>query len=145
MAHNLVIKTAEDIHGMEPRWHGTTAVERGVLKHFHMETSGFNVTLPTATSNKATGYARVDAGRWIVDCPWCKSAAFASREDRRFFCVECANTAVHGAWINVVFPGEWAEIEALLSVRPHAMNQWWTPGEKLSQLQAENIEHGLPA
>src|ERR1039458_8742106 len=96
MGYDLVIRTAEDVHIAEPQWHGKSAVERGVLKHSHIK------TLPTAQSTMATGFARVDLGRWVVDCPWCNSAAFASREDRRFFCVECGNAAVHGAWITVI-------------------------------------------
>jgi hypothetical protein len=142
---NIAIKAAEDFHHYDPRWHGATAAERIVLAHFHMETSGHNITLPTDTSTKATLYARVDLGRWIVVCPWCKSAQHASREDHRFFCVECGNAAIGGLWASVSWPNEWEDIEAILSRRPDKGNQWWTPGkETLADLQAENEAHGCP-
>jgi ribosomal protein L37AE/L43A len=139
----LAVKSAEDFHHHDPRWGNTTAAERIVLAHWHMETNGFNVELPKMVTNKATVYARVDLGRWIVDCPWCKSAQHASREDHRFFCVECGNAAVNGAWVPVHWPHEWAEIEAILSVRPDKSNQWWSPGETLASLQSENDNHGV--
>lgn len=139
----LAIKSAEDFHHPDLRWGNTTAAERIVLAHWHMETDGFHVTLPAMTTNKATAYARVDLGRWIVDCPWCKSAQHASREDHRFFCVECGNAPVRGQWITVHWPNEWAEIEEILSKRPDKGNQWWSPGETLKSLQAENDEHGV--
>lgn len=142
MGYQLAIKAAEDFHHPDSRWGNTTAAERIVLAHFHMETSGDNVTLPTAISTKATAYARVDLGRWIVDCPWCKSAQHASREDHRFFCVECGNVAVDGQWITVQWPVEWQDVEAVLRSRPSAGNQWFTPGqETLADLEAENIQH----
>src|ERR1039457_4537535 len=141
--YRLPIKSAEDFHHADPRWGNTTADERIVLAHWHMETSGHHIDLPKMVSNKATVYARVDLGRWIVDCPWCKSAQHASREDHRFFCVECGNAAVTGAWVSVHWPNEWAEIEEILSCRPSAGNQWWTPGETLASLQAENDENGV--
>lgn len=138
----LVIKSAEDFHHPDPRWGTTTAAERGVLKHWHMETNGFNVELPKSHSTKATAYARVDLGRWIADCPWCKSAQFASREDHRFFCTECGNAPVHGAWITVLWPDEWEEIEQILGQRLNVGNQWWSPGETLDKLEEENRVQG---
>lgn len=150
----LPIKSAEDFHHHDQRWGNTTAAERIVLKHWHMETSGFNVDLPRMVSNKAVAYARVNYGRWLVDCPWCGSAQNASREDHRFFCVECGNNTVKNVWIPVEWPPEWREIELLLGVRPIPANMNWFPGkgptvvlhperETLADLQAENIEHGV--
>src|ERR1019366_9571036 len=150
----LTIKTAEDFHHPDPRWGHTTAAERIVLAHWHMETNGFNVDLPKMVSNKAVAHVRVCHGVWLVDCPWCGSAQRASREDHRFFCVECENNTVGGnAWIPVKWPKEWREIEALLGVRPTPACMNWFPGEgatakiskreTLADLQAENIEHGV--
>jgi len=152
----LAIKSAEDFHHPDPRWSGTTAAERIVLAHWHKETHGFNVTLPTMQTNKVTAHARVDWGRWIVDCPWCTSAQNASREDHRFFCVECGNAAVRGQWITVIWPDEndLVQVEMLLSMRPSRDNQFWTPTwatyapkhlprEEISVLVDENKEHGV--
>jgi hypothetical protein len=148
----LPIKSAEDFHHHDPRWgNHTTATERIVLKNWHMETDGFYVTLPKMVSNKAFAYARVCHGVWLVDCPWCGSAQRASREDHRFFCVECENNTVNNVWISVVWPPEWQEIERLLGVRPIPANMNWFPGEgptanihgreTLEDLQVENIKH----
>jgi hypothetical protein len=142
----IAIKSAEDFHHHDPRWgSSTTAAERIVLQYWKhgdpmMEGSA---RLPRMVSNKATVYARVDLGRWIVDCPWCKSAQHASREDHRFFCVECGNAAVDGHWVPVSWPNEWAAIEEILSARPDKGNQWWSPGETIASLQYENEIHGV--
>src|ERR1039458_2633890 len=139
----LRIKSAEDFHRPDERWGNTTAAERIVLAHWQMETNGFNVTLPRMVSNKATAFARVCHGVWIVDCPWCKSAQKASRVDHRFFCVECENNAVKNAWIPVTWPEEWQVIEMLLGSRPIPANQNWFPYETLADLQAENEKYGV--
>ena len=154
--YRLAIKSAEDFHHPDQRWAGATAAERIVLAHWHMETDGYNITMPRLTTNQAVTHARVDWGRWLADCPSCSSAQNASREDHRFFCVECGNVAVGGQWIEVVWPSdaEMRRVEELLSMRPSKDNQWWTPTwatfapryfprEEIDILVAENIEHGV--
>ena len=143
MVTRLAIKSAEDFHLPDQRWLGSTAAERIVLAHWHMETDGHHVEVPRMVTNKATAFALVNHGRWIVRCLWCMSSQNASREDHRFFCVECGNAAVKGAWVPVVWPDEWVEIEELLCGRPAPANMNWTPGEPLSVLAAENLEHGV--
>ena len=153
--YRLTIKSAESFHRPDRRWGKTTAAERIVLAHWHMETSGFNVTLPKGTSTAAVTHARVDLGRWVCDCPWCASCQNASREDHRFFCVECGNSPVGGQWIEVIWPTEQelADVENLLGQR-HRTNQWYTPAyaasapvwfvrESVADIAAENREHGL--
>jgi hypothetical protein len=154
--YRLPIKSAEDFHHPDKRWGNTTAAERIVLAHWHMETNGFNVTLPKLHTTKVVTHARLDWGRWVVDCPWCASAQHASREDHRFFCVECGNAAVRGQWISVVWPddAEIARVEELLSCRPSKDNQFWTPTwatfapprfarEEIDVLVVENKVHGV--
>lgn len=135
------IKSGEDLYHFDARFGGQSSAEWVVL-HPHFGCFKSPSHLPSSTTNAATAYARVDLGRWIVDCPWCKSAQAASREDHRFFCVECRNVAVHSAWVPVFWPNEWEEIEALLAHR-QVGNQWWSPGETLAKLEAENKEHGV--
>lgn len=147
----LTIKSAEDIYLHDQRWGNPprSAAERVVLKYWLRDKFGMAyeesvVALPRMVTNKATTYARVDLGRWIVDCPWCKSAQHASKEDHRFFCVECGNAEVKGAWVPVHWPEEWRDIEKVLERRPDKGNQWWTPvKETLADLRAENKEHGV--
>jgi hypothetical protein len=86
--------------------------------------------------------ARVDHGRWIVDCPNCNGAQFASVTDRRFLCCECENIAIGGLWRRVVWPDNWPEIESVLRVRP-IENRNWHPEESTDDLRAENAAHDL--
>ena len=89
--------------------------------------------------------ARVNHGRWIVDCPNCRSASFATAPTPRlrsavpsFVCPDCNG----GPW-PAGYPAERAAIVALLDVRPDPTKRNWAPGETLGDLAAENAEHGL--
>ena len=48
--------------------------------------------------------ARVDHGRLIADCPFCRSAQMASRDDPYFLCADCFNRPVGGKLIPVTGP-----------------------------------------
>lgn len=84
--------------------------------------------------------AYVNEGRWVVDCPFCAGAQLASRVDRRFWCVECQNAEVAGAWVTVSWPLQEREIEAALGDRPK-LNTHWLPDETVSDLVSENELH----
>lgn len=131
--YDLLIKSAEDFHYPNVHLFGVCTPPEQIVKQYGPP----GLVLPQMVSNKATAYARVDLGRWIVDCPWCKSAQHASREDHRFLCVECVNAAVQGSWVPVQWPAEWQAIEEALRHRPDKGNQWWTPGEPVDKLEAE--------
>lgn len=47
-----------------------------------------------------------NAGRWVVDCPFCRSAQVASETDHRYLCADadCLNGAVDGAYIRTLWP-----------------------------------------
>ncbi len=114
--------------------------------------------------------ARMNYGRWIVDCPnGCKTAEFAADTFVCSFCnpgvlafayqlrpdglydrvpdpAKRAEARMQAAAIGQVFlvefPKEKQEIEKILRQRPlHNMN--WRPGKSLAQLRKENVEHGL--
>lgn len=85
----------------------------------------------------------VNHGRWIVPCPWCFNASVASRQDRRFFCVECRNVGAAGQWVQVVWPELSEEIEAVLVMRPDPRTRIWLVTEKLDDLLRENELHGV--
>jgi ribosomal protein L37AE/L43A len=91
-------------------------------------------------STRAIAFAVVHHGRWIVHCPWCSSAQFAPFEDRRFFCVECGNMLVGGAYVPVRWPEDIQSIEIILEKRL-PQNRNWNPGETTEQLVKENLEH----
>lgn len=115
-------------------------------------------------------FARMDHGRWIVDCPnGCNTAEYAADT----FVCSCCNpdvmafayrlredglydrvpdpavraearlqAAAIGQIFEVEFPEDKQEIEKILRKRP-IQNMNWSPGETLEQLRKENIQHGL--
>ncbi len=106
-------------------------------------------------------YARLNHGRWIVDCPLptCSSATMVAKGRKTYRC-PCPDTLVcvhpkprmvaHGKgerpecgqrW-TIVWPDNLADIEALMRGRP-GPNCNWEPGESLAMLRADNIEHGI--
>jgi hypothetical protein len=79
--------------------------------------------------------ARIDAGRWLADCPvGCGGAEMVSAADPVFICISCGSD---DKWWPVIFPGNRAAIEAEI-VKRTDINGWgWTPGETLAQLRLE--------
>lgn len=86
--------------------------------------------------------ARVEHGRWLVDCPFCASAQFACRDDPRFFCVACLNEQAGALWIRVLWPPDPQAIEDVLRSRL-TVNANWHPSESVADLVAENVEHEM--
>ena len=82
-------------------------------------------------------------GRWVVPCPWCFGAENASKLDPRFYCIECRNGEVGGAWVRVVWPDDAESIEALLAMRPDPRTRNWWPPETVGELLAENDRKGV--
>lgn len=90
-------------------------------------------------SPSVKAYVSINAGRWLIDCPFpsCNGAQYASFVDRRFYCIDCNNSAVGGQWIEVVWPQNIKELEVALSSRPEAA-QNWLPGETVSDLKKQD-------
>ena len=109
-------------------------VEVEVMKHCD--------ALPTAIHDDLTVSPIVSHGRWLIPCPWCFSASMASRDDHRFFCVECRNRPVDGKWLAVKWPESRDEIEGLLVMRPNPKTRNWTT-ETVAELLAENASRGV--
>jgi hypothetical protein len=106
--------------------------------------------------------ARMNHGRWIVDCPQegCHGADLV-RPGEDFVCSDCyieaalaeggavgatararAMALARGEVYGVQLPAEKAAIEAALRARPlEHMN--WQPGETLDLLRQENAAHGV--
>lgn len=100
------------------------------------------------TVNTQTTFAYVNHGRWLVDCPFCRSTQLAAKTDPRFLCAGaagCGNAQVGGAYVNVVWPKDTDRIEAELVKRATPLNRNWMPGETVKDLQRENAEHGVTA
>lgn len=92
---------------------------------------------PLSRTAGATLAAEVNQGRWIVQCPDCSGAEFASETDPHFMCTACGNAANGSAWHPVTFPKALHAIEAALTVRERR-KQNWRPGETVAQLLAKN-------
>ena len=90
-------------------------------------------------------FARIDHGRWMADCPFCRGAEFADPAYPWFACASCGNEAVDGKFVKVWFPGEALreQIEAVLRQRKYLANMNWRPGETIQDLEDENQEHGI--
>lgn len=82
--------------------------------------------------------ARVNYGRWIVDCE-CGSASFAFDEGI-FMCKSCCNAGHKHQYRRLIFPRTRKAIEMILLQRPEP-NRNWYPGETLAKLKAENEIH----
>lgn len=84
---------------------------------------------------------RVNAGRWLFDCPICRAsgnhaASLVTPGLPTGVCLTC------GAEFRMAFPPERGEIERILMLRPKPNRNW--DGETPEELRAENRAHGLP-
>ena len=72
--------------------------------------------LPDPTEDNTSGEvaARINHGRWLVDCGGCNSALVVDLAQPVFMCVECANAANDGKWFKVTVPSNRKAIEAEL-------------------------------
>ncbi len=102
--------------------------------------------------------ARLNHGRWVVDCSADDCEAVLSTDIPRFAednsgtlslrCVcrdvsVCAHPSVLcGVPIDATFPPRRADIDRLLNLRPRP-NRNWSPGETLADLKRENLLHGV--
>jgi len=104
---------------------------------------------PTPATIVGRVQARINHGRWLVDCPGCNSALVVDLSEPVYMCVECANAANDGRWLQVTLPRNRKAIEAELLKRPFGRNpadaptRNWEPGETVADLRRENAEHGI--
>ncbi len=107
---------------------------------------------PATTAGLPTVVARIDDGRWLVDCPsdYCNGAVVVSATVPLYICPDCGSPDT--GWCAVVYPDEKADIEALLLARPQNMGRvgplrggprFWFPHETLDDLARENRELGV--
>ena len=90
--------------------------------------------------------ARLNHGRWVVDCSAddCRAVLFADRAA----CVcrdesVCDHPAVPcGAPIEATFPPRRVDIDRLMNPRRRP-NRNWSPDETLADLKRENLLHGV--
>ena len=87
----------------------------------------------------AAPHARIEHGRWLVDCPSCNGAELGGEEWDGVICGSCGAEFLTIIW---PAPSVRAAIEAVLDVRPQH-RQHWFPHEQLKDLEKENEDHGL--
>lgn len=104
-------------------WHAEQIDARGVARVWH----------PSLRLD-----AKVNHGRWLVDCPACGSGAFTHPEWRLACCANCG-----AVYRGVNFPEQIEEVTRLLLERPRRETQNWVAGEALWKLRFENRVHGL--
>lgn len=84
--------------------------------------------------------ARIEHGRWIADCPGCRSGIGVWPEMDDAACMGC------GRVYTVAFPsaGDIAEAEKVLNARPVELQNWFPGREDVADLKVENLAHGVP-
>jgi hypothetical protein len=82
------------------------------------------VPRPTGANPEVRAFARVDDGRWLVDCPWgCGAAFIAPAGETRMWCTECAGGG-YGLTAVLVWPDGMDGLTANLETLP-SMLQFW--------------------
>ncbi|WP_328860882.1 hypothetical protein [Streptomyces sp. NBC_00306] len=117
------VRRAEDFYVPPPQmrddaWDGLRPAER-VIAYMERVTQR-SWPRPKGQSG-VTLIARIDAGRWVVQCPDCDSAQVVSPEDTRFWCVTCQPDA----WTRVRFPADPAAVEESVASKPARDRFWW--------------------
>jgi len=84
-------------------------------------------------------HARVNWGRWIGDCVFCRSAMQLPPGCPVFTCHDCGES-VEVEWPN----SDLADgVQRLLMMRPEPYTRNWETGETLHDLLQENMLHGI--
>lgn len=112
---------------------------------WHLHTKGIEPFVPQSVALGVSVAGIVRQGRWIVQCPHCAGAQLGAPDIDRFICVDCANVAVDGQWLRVLWPDDEGvqAIEAALVARPDVVTRCWESHETVGQLLFENMEHNL--
>ena len=100
-------------------------------------TDGGKRPLPFMIHDGTIAVAYVNHGRWVADCPECNGAEIIA-QGQTMLCGSC------GAEHQVDFPDKPTRegIVAALTVRKPS-NQNWYPHEQVTELVAQNIDHGI--
>lgn len=135
---NWAIKrAARDGINLKPGYSGFVFSHLKHKKHIHTIATGARKGVPIA--------ARINHGRWIMDCPYCSGAEMVDPDDKRFFCLHCFMEENLNKPRPVTFPPkpQRLAIERVLLLRPLKINRNWFPGETIAELKQENIDNGL--
>lgn len=104
---------------------------------------------PAQAEARGSVAARVNHGRWIVDCPnRCGNALAGSVAEPYYLCPDCGSPENGGQWYGVAFPVQREAIEAQLLKRPalspaQTATRNWELGETVAMLRKENKARGI--
>lgn len=114
--------------------------------------SGMGWHLPGTSERAHILLARVDEGRWVVDCPvpTCGDAKVIAQTNPIYICHVCGSEANNRKWYDVRIPRNWQGIQVELLRNPaprafYAVNRNWTPGQTIADLTAERRTQGRTA
>jgi ribosomal protein L37AE/L43A len=131
------LRTAET----EPAYQGSMSGAEAVLNVW-LRKGEVPPHLPSGATVSVEVEVVANHGRWLVECPFCPSAQVASVSDRRFFCTDCGNAQVGGAFVKTVWPDDLVGLDDVLGQRPSA-NANWRSHETLERIRGENAAHGV--
>lgn len=104
---------------------GETIAQRlGYASHLAMRSALAQQRAFRPRAGTSTVSARIDAGRWVADCPYCAGSEVVSKTTRIFFCLSCGMADDNGRWRSVVFPGDIAAVEATVAGLPPKLRHW---------------------
>ncbi|MDI9885897.1 hypothetical protein QMZ92_16305 [Streptomyces sp. HNM0645] len=118
------VSTAEDFYAPPPplrpdAWDLIPPAERVIAYLENAEKRG--LPRPEGWQPDVLLLARVDAGRWLAQCPLCQSAQVVSPADPRFWCVDCQPDG----WAPLRFPDDVAAVEQLVAAEPNKARRFW--------------------
>lgn len=117
------VRRAEDFYTPPPgkpldAWDLVPPAERVIAYMEHLEQRTWPRPGPDIVGQLI---ARIDAGRWVAQCPTCASAQVVTPTDPRMWCVDCKPDA----WTSVRFPSDCEGAEATVADLPVSERFWW--------------------
>lgn len=100
-------------------WDRLKPAERVIVFHEHDQRR--RLPRPSGVDAGRPLWARIDSGRWVVECE-CGSAQVVDPTDPRFFCVNCLSDL---KWRPVKFPKDVAKVETDVEKTPEPHERWW--------------------
>ncbi len=107
---------------------------------------GFDFGQPCSVGLLMETAARLNHGRWLIDCPNCASATYCEPRNQfaivwgePFNCVECG---IKDVPVRYPAQGMRNQIEVAVRSRPEK-HQNWESGETVAFLLRENAERGI--
>lgn len=130
----VAVIRAEDFYLPPPArradaWRRMPAAERAITWYENKQQR--RLPRPTTTLKGQDRLARIDAGRWVADCP-CGSAQVVSPTDPRMFCVDCLT-----GWWPLLFPTNTVAAEQAVAHLPAHRRFWWQDDDTPAQTKRE--------